>query len=72
MEIILPKWLCEELQKRTDFSLQNMIKKILIEVVNNPYEGYAILDKVKLKEDTLKYKMEEDRKRGHVEGIKEK
>ena len=71
MEIILPKWLCEELQKRTDFSLQYLVKSILIETVNNPYEGYEILDKVKLKENTLKYKMEEDRKRESLEGIKE-
>ena len=60
MELILPKWLCEELQKRTDFSLQNIIKKILIESLNNPYEGYALLNKVREKDEIAKYKLELD------------
>ncbi len=63
MELILPKWLSEDLKKRTDFSLQYLIKSILIETVSNPYGGYEVLDKVKLKEETLKYKMEKDRER---------
>lgn len=61
MELVLPKWLCEELQKRTDFSLQYMIKQAMIELVNNPYEGYAVLDIIKQKEEMKKRKIELDR-----------
>ena len=61
MEIILPKWLCQALNEQTEHSLQNIIKKILIESINNPYEGYALLNKVKEKDAIAKYKLELDK-----------
>lgn len=63
MEIILPKWLCKALNEQTEHSLQNIIKKILIETINNPHEGYALLDIVKEKDAIAKYKLEIDKEK---------
>ncbi|AGH31904.1 hypothetical protein VPIG_00046 [Vibrio phage PWH3a-P1] len=35
MQLDLPKWLCEELNKDTNRSIQTYIKGVLIEYVNN-------------------------------------
>lgn len=35
MQLDLPKWLCEELNKDTNRSIQTYIKVVLIEYINN-------------------------------------
>lgn len=51
MQLQLPKWLCQELMKDTDRSVQSFIKTVLTEYVNNEEwrEGIKIVESGKEK-----------------------